>query len=82
LTIPDAVRRLAEEANAYVPLGEGSERIEDPRYVVFLMRGLATHPEGTTVLRLRLGEGDVGAAVGTATRSSPGSTVSRWRRAP
>jgi hypothetical protein len=54
MDIPEPVRRLAEEANAYVPLSGDWERIEDACYVVFLMKGFENHPEGTTVLRLRI----------------------------
>ena len=59
MNLAPALRRLAEESNAYVPIGERFERIEDPRYVVFLFRDLETHPEGTTVLRLRLAAEEV-----------------------
>jgi len=47
------IRELAENANTYVALGSGDERIVDPRYVIWLSAG-GRDPHFTVVQRLRL----------------------------
>jgi Fe2+ transport system protein FeoA len=50
--MPAEVVSLAENSNLHHPLGPGSERVEDPRYVVFL--GPGSFAGFTVVQRLRL----------------------------
>jgi hypothetical protein len=50
--LPERVLALAEDSNAYTPLELGQQRLEDPRFVVFLGRGHGPH--STVVQRLRL----------------------------
>ncbi|MFL5799155.1 MAG: GNAT family N-acetyltransferase [Actinomycetota bacterium] len=58
--LPAEVVSLAENSNLHHPLGPGTERVEDPRYVVFL--GPGSFAGFTVVQRLRL---DPGTVVGT-----------------
>jgi GNAT superfamily N-acetyltransferase len=51
------VLALAEHSNAYTPLGRGHRRIDDPRFVLWLGRGLS--PYSTVVQRLRLAPDEV-----------------------
>jgi predicted N-acetyltransferase YhbS len=60
VTIPHELVELAEHSNTYTPLGVGEQRVEDPRFVVWL--GPSKSPWATVVQRLRLGD-DVDAAV-------------------
>jgi GNAT superfamily N-acetyltransferase len=46
------LRELAENANTYQPLGYGQQRLEDPRFVIFL--GRSRQPWSTVVQRVRL----------------------------
>jgi hypothetical protein len=48
---------VAENANTYTPLGEGEERLETGRYVLWL--GRRTGPHSTSVQRFRLADGEV-----------------------
>ncbi len=50
--LPAEVVSLAENSNLHHPLGPGSERVEEPRYVVFL--GPGSFAGFTVVQRLRL----------------------------
>lgn len=47
-----AVLALAEDLNANLPIGPGTERIEDPRFVIWM--GAGRHPGFNVVQRLRL----------------------------
>lgn len=49
------LHELAENSNTYTPLGFGQQRLEDPRFVIFL--GRSRQPWSTVVQRFRL-EGD------------------------
>ena len=51
------VLELAENANTFTPLGSGEQRLQDPRYVVYL--GRSRQPWSTVVQRLRLEPGSV-----------------------
>jgi hypothetical protein len=48
------IRRLAEDSNAYQPLGVRDERIETDRYILWL--GSRNHPAWTVAQRLRLND--------------------------
>jgi ribosomal protein S18 acetylase RimI-like enzyme len=48
---------VAENANTYTPLGEGEERLDTGRYVLWL--GRRNSPHSTVVQRLRLADGEV-----------------------
>jgi hypothetical protein len=48
------ILELAENANAYTPLGPGEQRIVDPRFVVWVGTGVED-PHWTVVQRLRIG---------------------------
>ena len=52
MTVPPAVLELAENSNAFTPLGLGEQRLEDPRFVVYL--GKSRSPWSTVVQRFRL----------------------------
>jgi len=52
-----ALAELAEHSNAYTPLGPGEQRLEDPRFIVYL--GRSRNPWSTVVQRLRLEDDDV-----------------------
>jgi len=56
------IRALAEHSNTYTPLGYGQQRLEDPRFVVFL--GRSRQPWSTVVQRLRLRDEEVENVVG------------------
>jgi GNAT superfamily N-acetyltransferase len=60
-TIDESLRRLAEDPGAFLPAEPGTERIEDPRYVISLEPG--SHPWSVGVQRLRLDPSEVGSAV-------------------
>lgn len=51
------IRELAEHSNTYTPLGYGQQRLEDPRFVIFL--GRSRQPWSTVVQRLRLRDQEV-----------------------
>jgi GNAT superfamily N-acetyltransferase len=55
--VSERVLALAEHSNAYTPLERGQQRLEDPRFVIWLGRGLSAH--STVVQRLRLSAGEV-----------------------
>jgi hypothetical protein len=71
------IRELAENANTYMRLGPGDERIIDPRFVIWFGSGVAD-PHWTVVQRLRLGDevdADVDAIRGLVrARGRPGCT--------
>jgi hypothetical protein len=50
--LPERVLALAEHSNAYTPLDRGQQRIEDPRFVIWLGRGRSAY--STVVQRLLL----------------------------
>jgi hypothetical protein len=55
--LSERVHALAEHSNAYTPLDHGQQRIEDPRFVIWLGRGRSAY--STVVQRLRLAPGEV-----------------------
>jgi len=61
MTVPEEVRRLAEDPEAFRPLESGEERIEDPRYVIQLSQG--RFPRSVGVQQLRFSEPDLDATV-------------------
>jgi hypothetical protein len=61
VTVSPAVLELAENSNAFTPLGLGEQRLEDPRFVVYL--GKSRSPWSTVVQRFRLREDEVGDVV-------------------
>src|SRR2546422_8927642 len=61
MTVPEEIRRLAEDPEAFRPLEPGEERIEDPRYVIRLSQG--RFPRSVGVQRLRFSEPDLDATV-------------------
>jgi hypothetical protein len=69
------IRRLAEDSNAWQPLGPGETRIETDRFVLWLGRG--QEPGWTVAQRLRLRADDVAATVDEVR----GLVVARGRRA-
>ncbi len=78
-SVPEAVRRLAEDPEAFAPLEPGDERIEDPRYVIRFSQG--RFPWSVGVQRLRLAEPDVEPAVAEirALIAERGRDVSTWK---
>jgi Fe2+ transport system protein FeoA len=59
--IPPEVVRLAEDSNAYQPLGPDEERIVTDRYVLYL--GTVPHPAANAAQRLRLDPANVASTV-------------------
>jgi hypothetical protein len=57
VSVPRELLELAEHSNTYTPLGVGEQRLEDPRFVVWL--GPSKAPWSTVVQRLRLRAEDV-----------------------
>src|SRR5207248_4205781 len=55
------IRMLAENANAYVPLGPGEELVETERFVLWL--GRSPDPTGTVAQRFRMQADEVEATV-------------------
>ncbi|MGH2994904.1 MAG: hypothetical protein ACRDN6_04125, partial [Gaiellaceae bacterium] len=55
------LHELAENSNAYTPLGYGQQRLEDPRFVVYL--GRSRQPWSTVVQRFRLRDEEVESVV-------------------
>jgi Acetyltransferase (GNAT) family len=61
VTVAPAALELAENSNAFTPLGLGEQRLEDPRFVVYL--GKSRSPWSTVVQRFRLRAEEVESAV-------------------
>src|SRR5919106_1508317 len=59
--IPAEVVRLAEDSNAYQPLGPNEERIVTARYVLYL--GSIPHPAANAAQRLRLDPANIAPTV-------------------
>lgn len=78
LNIPAPVRELAEDTLAYAPLRDGDRRLVRPGYVISF--SLTPGPRSTVITRLRLGPGEVTAAVAEirALLRSEGRTVVDW----
>ncbi len=76
---PDAVRRLAEDPEAFGPLEPGEERIEDPRYVIRVSQGRL--PWSAQVQRLRFSEREVEGTVAEirALIAARGRDISTWK---
>jgi hypothetical protein len=76
--VPPEVLLLAENSNAYTPLGPRDERIETDGWVLWLWGG-STHPGGTVAQRFRLEPDEVAPTVAeirrlVAERGRPAST--------
>jgi hypothetical protein len=56
-TVSEQVLGLAEDANTHTPLGEGDERIVEPRFVLWM--GPGTDPHWNVAQRLRMREDEV-----------------------
>ena len=63
-----------------MPISDAFERVDDPRFVVFLMKGFESHSEATTVLRLRLEPSCVENAVAEVRSlvAAKGRSVATW----
>jgi hypothetical protein len=72
------IRELAENANTYTRLGQGNERIVDPRFVIALSPG--TGPHSSVVQRLRIADGEVEESVAEIRSQieARGRTVCHW----
>lgn len=80
--LPGAVRVLAEELNAHLPLRQGDQRIVDPRFVIYL--GAGADPHFTVVQRLRLGPGELPQVVAEVRRllAARGRRGATWELGP
>jgi len=77
-TIDEPLHRLAEDPAAYLPVEQGEERIEDPRFVISLEP--ESHPWSVRVQRLRLDPGEVESAVAEIhdVLTARGRSASMW----
>jgi GNAT superfamily N-acetyltransferase len=78
VAVPERVLALAEHSNAYTPLERGQQRLEDPRFVIWLGRGHSAH--SNVVQRLRLEPEEVEQAVEDvrAALARFGRTAASW----